>query len=80
MTDGRKVRIYFTSRFELGYAPAVGSGSVYGKLESLRTILNSTNETDLDNAYQAQRKTDLKFPESISSIKEDLAGNGPSFK
>tara|TARA_B110000285_G_C15117505_1_gene615045 strand:+ start:1693 stop:1869 length:177 start_codon:yes stop_codon:yes gene_type:complete len=58
----------------------VGSGSVYGKLESLRTILNSTNETDLDDAYQTQRTTDLKFPESISSIKEDLAGNGPSFK
>lgn len=52
LSDGRKVAIYFTSRFELGYAPAVGSGSVYGKLESLRNILNSTNETDLDNTYQ----------------------------
>ena len=41
---------------------------------------SSALETDLDDAYQTQRTTDLKFPESISSIKEDLAGNGPSFK
>lgn len=76
-TNGKKIKSYFTSRFELGYRPAVGSGSVYAKLESLRNILNSTNENDLDIHYQNQRATELKFPESISCIKDDLAGNGP---
>ena len=51
LTDNKKIKVYFTSRLELGYAPAVGTSSVYGKLESLRNILNSTNETDLSDQY-----------------------------
>ena len=52
-TDGKeKISKYFTSRFELGYEPAIGTGSVYEKLTSLKNILNATNETDLNEFYR----------------------------
>ena len=51
LQDNKKIKIFFTNRFELGYAPSKGAGSVYDKLESLRNILNSTSEKDLMEKY-----------------------------
>ena len=51
LKDNKKIKIFFTNRFELGYAPSKGAGSVYNKLESLRNILNSTSEKDLMEKY-----------------------------
>ena len=69
-TDGEKISKYFTSRLELGYKPAIGTGSVYEKLMSLRNILNATNETDLKEFYSLQNKdqTGANFPENIASF------------
>lgn len=59
--------VYFVSRLELGYHKCTGNGTVYDKLESLRRVLNSTNNKDCNLAYEELKK-EKKFPDGLDEI------------
>jgi hypothetical protein len=52
---GKIIQHYFTSRFEIGYTKTKGTSSVYDKLERVRNILNSTNETECEQNHRRQQ-------------------------